>query len=283
MVSYWKLDETAGSIAEDSVGIYNGTLDEGTWVKGKVNNSIYFNGVYDSGYINVGNELSMDNSFTLEAWLKPDEDITDQSREIILRGHCDYDISDPSCWLYNYVLDIWEGDIRFGFYSGEDPDPPFNWALVIDDTTPLNKGNWYHIVGVVEDRSYIKLYVNGTQTEYTGTPYSPNATFDHPTTIGGVTFTWEGSEYVTNVFNGTLDEVALYNRALSETEVQQHHEQGLFDRNYCEPLLHVYDLSVIYNDSNRLLNIFEFKLKNYNDLNLRNISWNIDFGDGNTQ
>ncbi len=81
----------------------------------------------------------------------------------------------------------------------------------------LSTGVWHHIVGLRDASNVMKIYVNGVQqtytTIYTGTfPSTTNLYF---------------GKYSSNYFNGTIDEVAIYNRSLAASEILSHYQQGL--------------------------------------------------------
>ena len=84
------------------------------------------------------------------------------------------------------------------------------------NNTEFNLGQWYHIVGV-KSGTILKIFINGEQK---GSDYSvPN-----PITQGS------GHLYLGNngiSFNGTIDDVRIYNEALSVGQIQQHYAQGV--------------------------------------------------------
>jgi hypothetical protein len=78
----------------------------------------------------------------------------------------------------------------------------------------INNGKWHHIVALQESKSLRKLYVDGIQraidTTTVGT-LTPDAA-----TIGALRFSGTTGYY----FKGSLDDLRIYNRALSTLEVQ---------------------------------------------------------------
>src|SRR5439155_6488178 len=70
--NYWKLDETTGATASDSVGGLNGKVINGKnadWVTGKIGRGLQFNGTNES--VSLGNNLNVTKNFTIAAWIKP--------------------------------------------------------------------------------------------------------------------------------------------------------------------------------------------------------------------
>ena len=89
---------------------------------------------------------------------------------------------------------------------------------IVDAMTDINDGEWHHLLGTY-DGSAMKLYVDGN-LEDTNTDFSG----DLPVVVGDVHI---GADYEAspgNFFNGQLDEVRVYNRALADAEVQRLYE-----------------------------------------------------------
>jgi len=73
----------------------------------------------------------------------------------------------------------------------------------------FNSPTWFH-VALTYDGSFIRLYINGTLSQ-PPTPYS------------GLIDTNEYDFYIGRWFHGIIDEVALYDEALSQTEINNHY------------------------------------------------------------
>lgn len=89
-----------------------------------------------------------------------------------------------------------------------------DWVSV-GSITPLSSGTWYHIAGV-NDGSAIKIYLNGVLENttdlgaFSGYPLTGNSV-----RIGSGDINWD------SYFNGSIDEVRIWNRSLSAEEVYQ--------------------------------------------------------------
>ena len=96
-------------------------------------------------------------------------------------------------------------------------------------TTPLTDGAWHH-VAVVRDGSNGKnlLYVDGVLEDEVAVVYG--AGFDSPTAPLNIGWMNLDGGYR---FEGLLDEVAIYGRALSASEIQEHFGVGLGGVGYC--------------------------------------------------
>ncbi len=203
LVGYWNFDEGSGTTAYDSSGYNNnGTLCNGpTWVEGKYGKALSFDGVDD--YVRVADSDSLDvtNDITIEAWVKTDGWTgTDQ----VIVSKFDYPSADEA-----YALYISEGEIGFILSS----DGGTTGRTHLTSTYTLNIDQWYHIVATYSSSdSTTKLYVNGSyidSTTHTGGIYNSA----QPLKIGIVNAANQAP------FNGRIDEVKIYNRALSEEEI----------------------------------------------------------------
>ena len=97
----------------------------------------------------------------------------------------------------------------------------------------LDLGSWHHIVVV---RNYVSglnvLYVDGMEdvsslVDYSDGDFSSDATID----IGAFNYDGTPGQYPASAI---IDEVAIYNRALSELEIYEHYDKGLIGIGYCE-------------------------------------------------
>jgi uncharacterized protein (TIGR02145 family) len=207
LVGYWKLDDASGTNATDSSGNGNtGTLTNGpTWTTGMVDGAANFDGTND--YVSVGNQSVYDitGAITISAWVKMDSFKSGGSS-----------LSDPIVgkWAYSvgnqrgYDLRFFNGNTlpMFVVTDGVDYDS-------IQSTISVSTGVWKHIVGVwyPGGSNNLQIYVNGKVTQktnsYASLGVSPNALHI-------------GHNFVNAAYlDGSIDEVRVYNRALSADEV----------------------------------------------------------------
>ncbi len=175
-----------GTLTNMNTGLDNGT--SGWNSSGKFGNAVSFDGTND--YINAGNGASLTNisSFTYEAW-------------IYRTGTSNY----PGIFGRTTVG---KADMRF--------DGAGAYLFIFVNGTQLGIGNinlntWYHVVGTW-DGTYIKGFLNGN---YVGNNTAIAPSFANEYLFIGQRNT--GSDY----FNGLIDEVRIYNRALSQEEINQ--------------------------------------------------------------
>ncbi len=195
LLGYWPFDEGSGTTAHDSSGYGNdGELFDGAWAQGIKGSCIRLSG---NGYVKVTGARGLLNDlkeFTLCGWVKPVD--------------------------AGYRIGLWgqHGVVEFGF--GE--------PLVINLWTPntpsmdteyaFKLNEWHHIAAAGNGESII-LYYDGKQVSRSDSPVSDatgygksNSTFN----IGGSIFDSMG-----NFFNGMIDEVYVYGKALTPSEIEE--------------------------------------------------------------
>lgn len=200
LVAYWRLGEPSGTTAADSFGSNTGTHFGGVTpgAAGLLTNDADLAASFDgtNDYVNVPDSaaLSPTTAISVEAWIKPNalDNRRIASKDFILRIN-------PAA----------EGNaLAFLVNIGGSYEPRVSSGVV-----PA-LGSVYHVVGTYDSAggaNNLKIYVNGdlraSQTR-TGTVVDGTGAL----TIGG-----------TNYFNGVIDEVAVYNAALSATQVREHY------------------------------------------------------------
>jgi hypothetical protein len=204
LVAYWSFDEGSGNIAYDSSGNGNhGTIYGAKWTQGKFGQALSFDGVDD--WVDVGNPaiLNITDAITIEAWVKP----VQKGQQGIISGSSYYGGS------YTLYLRNTPGqDVGFWFNNGTQR------RTIAVGTVPSNV--WTHIVGVA-DATKMVVYINGIP--YTGTLYTGTEALNYD----GVKIGFNSWIALPKYFNGLIDEVRIYNRALSEEEIRYHYNHTL--------------------------------------------------------
>ena len=225
MISYWKLDETSGSVYSDNVGVNNATSTNiPTPVAGRVGGAQQFNGT--SNKITAPRITAYDfgatTSFTFEAWINhPVGSFI--SQELIVERKS----SGPL-----YVSLKFDKSTAARFELRNDASVKF----VVAGTTNLYDGKWHHVVGVRDAaNNQLRIYVDGElQNTAPAVSASGFTSSDAGIGIGGRNL--PGDAYP-SYFNGKIDEVAIYNSALSASTILQHYNSGLQSKGYCQPTL----------------------------------------------
>ena len=195
LMAHWKLDDGEGSIASDSSGNGNhGILTNGpVWTSGGFSGALIFDGQNDQVTVD-STPLAMDtwNAISVGAWIKNDIGVGAGTDDIV--SYWNYP-SSPS-WLLSH-----HGNNKY-FWS-------INGTGFV--TGGVLSTDWTHVVGTY-DGSTMRLYVNGVEAALLS-GLSGNLPFSTADIIIG------GQADGSNFFDGIIDEVQIYNRALSAQEI----------------------------------------------------------------
>ena len=204
LVAYWKLDETEGDIAYNSIGDNHGILSGNlTWQpdSGKVAGALQFDGIDD--YVETGFVLNpAGGSFSVFAWIKggaPGQVIISQADGV----------GTGETWL---GMDALGGNLMTGLLPppvGRFASQPLGSEAVITD------GLWHH-VGFVWDGSYRILYVDGTEVAKDTNPITlaPLKSANDGLYIGAGKTLDAGS-----FFSGLIDDIRIYNVARTAEQI----------------------------------------------------------------
>jgi hypothetical protein len=210
LVGYWKFDEGSGTTAADSSGNgnngtlkdYNTSNSDGNrppqWVAdGKYGNALYFDGVDDC--VTTISSTGSTSAVTVEAWIKGAT--ANSNAGLVFDTNWSYGI-----WIQN-------SKIQGGIWNAS------NYQHTASSQVIPQTGIWYHIAMTYDMTTdhIVRLYVNGT--------LAANWTAIGPTKIPNKVDV--GGRNPNNwYFNGTIDEVRIYNRALSADEIWNHYVHG---------------------------------------------------------
>ncbi|MCX6821127.1 MAG: LamG domain-containing protein [Candidatus Aenigmarchaeota archaeon] len=211
LIGYWTLDEGSGGISYDYSGRNNtGTLTSmnttGNATSGWQSSAnckggsscLMFDGVND--YVNISNAPNITGNLAISMWIYP---LSNQPAEAGLLTKASND-----CGNYNYML--YSSTSKFCLLSSV----TCSWSYCISNATTPDQ--WQH-VGVVTNGTHAIFYKNGAQI---GTAtFSIGSSNTQPTKIG-LSTSGTSSDY----FNGTIDEVMLFNRSLSANEMNALYE-----------------------------------------------------------
>lgn len=209
LVAYWDFNENTGtSTAYDKSGNgYDGTLEasmtESDWVRGKKGNGSALEFDESNDYIDTVDIDFSTGGFTLSAWFKIET--SSNNSDYILSKHD----GTSSGRIYLGVIGS-AGNIEYALDDGS-----FQGA----STTGYNyrDGEWHHVAMVV-DSSTLKLYVNGQDS---GT----SDTHDNGLTTNNAN--WRIGRDNSSYFGGMIDEVKIFNTALTPSQVAYEYNRGL--------------------------------------------------------
>ena len=206
LVLYLAFDEGQGDVAADLSGNeHNGTIDGPDWVEGKFGKALKFAGADSGTFVTVEStpELNV-NEMTFMAWINAET--WDGTRQIVgksVHGGC------TGRAQYGIFSESGTFRLRFETEAGRaDVDAP---AL-----PPANE--WAH-VAVTNDGAAAKIFINGEEVA-TGDVPGALKVIDDPLRIA------QDCEREGNIFAGLIDEVRLWNRALSTDEISEFMDAG---------------------------------------------------------
>jgi hypothetical protein len=204
-VAAYSFNETSGTTARDSSGNgLNGTVSGATrTTTGKFGGALSFNGTNNMVTVADNAKLDLTAGMTLEAWVWP---------------------SAVSGWRTVVVKERDSSALSYGMYANGDTNRPVGWANVggaardARGTGQLAAKTWTHLA-TTYDGTTLRMYVNGTLVGSRAISGSI-ATSTGALRIGG-TQAW--GEW----FNGVIDEVRVYDRALTQTQVKADMTKGI--------------------------------------------------------
>ncbi|GAF79978.1 unnamed protein product, partial [marine sediment metagenome] len=196
-VGWWTFVEGQGTTAYDWSGNGNdGTLQgDPEWVDGFFDNALDFDGSGD--YVNCGNDSALGLTYTgtVAAWIKHVDVFPGAGATVVAKGGHEWGL------LINE-----DGGNTMQWYCN-DTEPRER----ITGTTPVDDGQWHHVAGV-HDGSTMYLYVDGELDASAASSGLINQEA-YDVWIGG------DSERNARFWNGTIDDVRIYNRVLSVGEI----------------------------------------------------------------
>ena len=191
LIAAWHFDENTGTTATDAAAGHNGAISGASWVSGIRGSALQYNGIDDhvlvpkAGFNPVGNSISFSFWFKLNA------------------------VGDNGIFIYQnvkYIISIdAQGRPGFALYT------PVWKSVNSGFTNRVLDTDWHH-VAMTFDGSVMKIYLDGLFR--TSTTNSGNL----QASAGDV---WIGKESAISPFKGTIDEMLVYDRALTESEVVQ--------------------------------------------------------------
>ncbi|MBU3979612.1 LamG domain-containing protein, partial [Patescibacteria group bacterium] len=202
-ILFFPFNEGTGTVTADSSGNGNtGTLINGpVWTTGKIGSALQFNGV--NNYVSTGNPSSLSfgtGNFTYSFWVYT---ISNQSNTHIISK---WKWSNTPSTNQGIVFTVQQGpwlQVWLGDASSSNAIGSTSYSAL-----PLNA--WKHIA-LTRQSGIVKLFVDAVQVDSNSLAHDINTTT--PLTIGGP------SDLSSKFFNGKVDEIKIYNRALTDSEV----------------------------------------------------------------
>ena len=205
LTSWWRGEDNG----VDTAGGLSATLTSGmTYTPGKVGQAFGFNGAPSTAYISVPDNPKLNfgtSEFSLAVWLKT----TDSGfRKRIMAKR-----SSGAVTWYSLALDY--GKVTLEITADD----------VITSSVSVADGRWHHVAFTRDPAGssprYYHLYINGVENKLLGDS-GLNLDNTGPLEIGK----WYNENLYTTIFTGAMDELQLFNRALTSAEVQSIYNAG---------------------------------------------------------
>ncbi len=206
-IAYYRLGELSGTTAIDRSGhgldgtYLNGvTLGQAGAIVGDPNTAAAFDGQNDLVQVGDSPLLQFSHGVTFEAWVYPTDASSDEPV-----------VAKEGTWQQTYWFGVYQG--HFGLLLNDGSQN--GWALQARSSGSISNLRWQYIASTWDGTTW-RNYLDG-QLVQSGTWTGQIATSYAPLTIGS------NSLFDSTKFNGTIDEVAIYDHALSAEQITSHY------------------------------------------------------------
>jgi len=227
-VFYYRFDETTGTVANDAAENFNGTYVNGPTLNlagapvGIPSTAVTFTNIDEGGdYVSSGTldnfGSNMGEGVSMSLWFRTED--TFNTSQFLLG-------------VYNSGLNT-ALTLQVARNAGQ---PNIQLAVRQDGNHSLNAranqaglatGDWHNLVVTFDDSNEVSMYLNGTSLSvtYTNQNLSPDNSFSNfafPLAIGAVNLRGDHDSSTFGQFNGQIDHFAVFDRVLTQGEVQGH-------------------------------------------------------------
>ncbi len=209
VVAHWRFDESSGTVAADSAGAFDGALSgAAAFVPGGVSGNAVSLAAASNSLVNVGTGFPgfTSGAFSVVSWVQTTSTDNDT---FVLGKH-------ESGTLNGYLVGLNAspggglGAANRAWFYGSSPP-----GQAPTSTTTVNDGAWHQIVGVYRSGGTISIYLDGSPAEAA----LPSATIQ-PNSAAFVIGGFSSASTPTARYSGLIDDVQVYDVALSDAEVQ---------------------------------------------------------------
>jgi parallel beta-helix repeat protein len=218
LVAWYPMDETSGTSMLEQTGVYNGAYyNNPTINSGYVLNSRRFNGSTQYGEAPTGPNFGT-GDFTIDAWINTTSTAAVQNL-VDKRQISGVNVVGYALYIANGYVSIQIGD-----------GTAINYAMT-GAANLVNNGQWHFVAATVhrvqaENTYVVKLTRDNVTQTFTDNPHFLSVNNSAPLRMGRNS---SGSPY----YNGSLDEVELFNRALDQTELASIYTAGMSGKCKC--------------------------------------------------
>lgn len=218
LVAHWKFDEGSGIIVHDFSGNgHHANVKGAIWEKGKIGKALYFDGLYAYCEVPYEEKLNLQNNFTVSLWFKCENN---EGGWLISKGvYC----SAPRAWALTTATDFSPPCPSLSLilhYGGKRDSVKCDSIKAVSIKAKSQKfsESWHHAAMVYSNRQ-VKFYHNGEliESQQVDSDQDTLCSNNNGIIIGKHQCLDENNPFF--AFKGLIDEVRLYNRVLSDSEV----------------------------------------------------------------
>lgn len=193
-IAHWMLNETTGVTAVDTAGHHDAELINGpSWASAKIDGGLRYDGSNDHVTVPHHSYLSLDDAFTITAWVNNESPSISGSYRIISK--------ESSGSNDNYWLSLQGGRLFLGIGGG-----------FFGPVGNFDPNKWYHLAATFDDANdNVRIYIDGSEVlnQTTSVKLTANA---EPLMIGA---NWQSTKY----WHGLLDDIRIYDTALTDAAI----------------------------------------------------------------
>jgi hypothetical protein len=200
LINWWPGNGNAGDIAGASAGTLNNNV---SFASGEVNQAFSFDGVNGSVFIPASNNWNFGTGdFTIDFW----ENSTATGRMHALSFEPGQSLSNNMDFDFNDSVGLWL------FWNGGGTN-----AIKVGNVGDYTDGKWHHFA-LTRTGATLTLYIDGAAVA--------TASYTDPIDLSGDSSSFIGASSLGHFWNGLIDEVEIFSRALSANEIANLSEAG---------------------------------------------------------
>jgi len=234
----WKNNKMIDKSGNNNIGQLIGMSTTTSAVAGKIGQGMKFDGT--SSYIDLGSlgsfGSSRGNNITISAWVKPDNN----SSAMTVLGV--YNNSSSKNGLRITIntdknFAFLAGGIATRLTSNEDTIKMLQAGTAVGGSNWVHAGRWTHIsVVIVPSSNTIIIYADGVSKTISYVYQATPAIFGNFTSYSVALGALNNTGTISSYFSGLLDDVRIYNRALSPSEIKELYNQGASSKQNVSPV-----------------------------------------------
>lgn len=219
LLHHWTFNEGEGNIAHDLIGGAHGTIHGAQWTNGITGQALRFDGIDD--YVDIPESVNDFSQFTVALRFKT----TAAGADWYDRGG----FSDNTMWQRFITLGADNGEISLATAEGQlhghfNLSKPGDARDLRSSVTPVNDNQWHHAAMTISAEHQVVLYLDGVQVASKSISEDAAAiNQERGEDCIGRTI-WVEPAWL--FYSGAIDDVRIYDRALSPAETQAIYRKG---------------------------------------------------------